>query len=82
MLELRYPMTQFSIKRHIPVIVRGALQYRNSTLFNTIQANNKSFKSKEFVNRYVLSLVLNTVTDDDSLMSKGNLFHNSGAATE
>ena len=51
-------------------------------LFNTIQANNKNYKSIEFVNRHVLRLVLNTVTADDSLMSNGNLFHNFGAATE
>ena len=47
-----------------------------------IQANDKNYKSKEFANRYLLSLVLNTVTDDDSLMSNGKLFHNFEAATE
>ena len=47
-----------------------------------IQANDKNYKSKEFANRYLLSLDLNTVTDDDSLMSNGKLFHNFEAATE
>ena len=55
---------------------------KKTTLFDTIQVNNKNYKSKEFVNKYVSSLVLNTVTDDDSLASNGNLFHKFGVATE
>ena len=57
-------------------------ELKKTTLFNTIQANDKNYKSKECVNRYVLSSVLNTVTDDDSMMSNGYLFHNFGAAME
>ena len=52
------------------------INFKKTTLFNIIQANDKNYKSKEWVNRYVLSLVLNTVTDDDSVTSYGNLFHN------
>ena len=42
----------------------------------------KNQKSKEFINRNVSSLVLNTVTEDDSLTSNGSLFHNFEAVTE
>ena len=87
-IKIQDKMHLYSTILHTPLIVRDALQYHNSllifkkTTFHTIQVNNKNYKSKEFVNRYILNLDLNTVTDDDSLMSNGNLFHNFGAATE
>ena len=36
----------------------------------------------KITNQIIRSLVLNTVTDDDSLMSSGDLFHNFGAAAQ
>ena len=42
----------------------------------------KNYKSKASLKRRVLSLVLNTATDDDSLIYNGNLFHSLGPATE
>ena len=43
---------------------------------------NKNYKSNMSLNRLVLSLVLNKVTDAVFLMSNGNLFHSFGSATE